>query len=191
MQRIRKIMAAGAAALATTTLLGTVAALAGRPAMAAEPVRVATATRTAVAPAQADAAVARGRYLVSITGCNDCHTAGYPERGGIMPTTDWLTGSPVGFKGPWGVSYAANLRLTVQGLTEDQWLAFARAERRPPMPWFALRDMSDADLRAVYRFIRSLGAAGQPAPQAVAPGGVVRTPYIPFMPQDPPPLARR
>jgi hypothetical protein len=59
------------------------------------------------------------------------------------------------------------------------------------MPWFALRDMSDADLRAVYRFIRSLGAAGERMPQAVAPGGVVRTPYIPFMPQDPPPVARR
>lgn len=190
MPTFKKVIAASAAVLATTTLLGAVAALGSRPALATEPVRLAT-VRPAGNPAQTQGDVARGRYLVSITGCNDCHTHGYPQRGGQVPTAEWLTGSPVGFQGPWGVSYAANLRLTVQGLTEDQWLAFARAERRPPMPWFSLRDMSDADLRSVYRFIRSLGAAGERAPQAVAPGGVVRTPYIPFMPQDPPPVARR
>ena len=26
--------------------------------------------------------IERGRYLVKIAGCNDCHTAGYPEAGG-------------------------------------------------------------------------------------------------------------
>lgn len=38
------------------------------------------------------------------------------------------------------------------------------------MPWFALRDRSDADLRAAYRFIRSLQPAGQPAPAYLPPG---------------------
>ena len=99
--------------------------------------------------------------------------------------SDWLTGSPVGFQGPWGTSYPANLRLSVQSMTEQQWLAFARAPRRPPMPWFALRDMSDRDLIDIYRFVRSLGAAGAPAPAAVAPGGKVTTPFIVFDPQNP------
>jgi mono/diheme cytochrome c family protein len=127
--------------------------------------------------------VARGRYLVAVTGCNDCHTPGYGERGGEMPVTDWLTGQSVGFSGPWGTSYPANLRLTLQGLTESQWVVFARAERRPPMPWFSLKKMSDADLRDIYRFIRSLGPKGEPAPAAVAPGDKVETPFILFTPQ--------
>ncbi len=127
--------------------------------------------------------IARGRYLVQITGCNDCHTAGYAESGGKVPASEWLTGIPLGFKGPWGVSYPANLRLTVQSMSEDQWLAFARAERLPPMPWFALKDMSDSDLRAVFQFIRSLGPKGERAPTAVAPGRPVKTPFIVWEPQ--------
>ncbi len=115
----------------------------------------------ATAPAQADAAsIARGRYIVAISGCNDCHTAGYSETGGKVAQSDWLLGQPVGFRGPWGVSYPANLRLTVQSMTEVEWLRFARVERLPPMPWFALRDMGDDDLRSMYRFVRSLGAKG-------------------------------
>jgi mono/diheme cytochrome c family protein len=127
--------------------------------------------------------VERGRYVVKITGCNDCHTVGYAEHGGTVPVSDWLTGATVGFKGPWGVSYPANLRLTVQSMTEEQWLHFARTERLPPMPWFALRDMSDDDLRAVYGFIRSLGSKGARVPAAVAPGAPVNTPFIVFVPQ--------
>ena len=38
------------------------------------------------------------------------------------------------------------------------------------MPWFNLRDMSDDDLRAMYRFIRELGPKGERAPAAAAPG---------------------
>ena len=30
--------------------------------------------------------LARGEYLVRITGCNDCHTAGYTEKAGDLPT---------------------------------------------------------------------------------------------------------
>jgi len=90
----------------------------------------------------------------------------------------------VGFQGPWGVSYPANLRLTVQSMTETQWLVFARTERRPPMPWFNLRDMSDQDLIDIFRYIRSLGPAGTPAPAPVTPGGTVTTPVIDFVPRN-------
>ncbi len=72
----------------------------------------------------------------------------------------------------------------MQKLTEAQWLVFARAPRLPPMPWFALRDMSDEDLRALYRFMRSIGPAGVPAPLPVAPGVEVKTPYVPMTPQN-------
>jgi mono/diheme cytochrome c family protein len=130
-----------------------------------------------------DASVKRGQYLVRIGGCNDCHTAGYAEKAGNVPMDEWLTGTPVGFKGAWGTSYAANLRLTLSTLTEDQWVTFARVPRRPPMPWFNLRDMSDDDLRAMFRFVRELGPKGQRAPAAAAPGVAVKTPVIVFEPK--------
>ena len=133
--------------------------------------------------AAGDPSVKRGQYLVQIGGCNDCHTAGYAEKAGNLPMDEWLTGTPVGFKGAWGTTYAANLRLTLNTLTEDQWVKFARLPRRPPMPWFNLRDMSDSDLRAMYQFIRELGPKGQRAPAAAAPGVSVNTPVIVFEPQ--------
>jgi mono/diheme cytochrome c family protein len=140
-----------------------------------------------------DQAVKRGRYLVTISGCNDCHTPGGMEKGPAVPESDWLTGVPVGFQGPWGTSYASNLRLVLDGMTEAQWIRHARQPRLPPMPWFNLKEMSDEDLRAVYAFVRSLGPAGQPAPAYVAPGGKVTTPYVVFVPQPAsgPPVASR
>jgi len=131
-----------------------------------------------------DAAVKRGGYIVATSGCNDCHTPGYPEAAGGVPRDQWLTGSPVGFQGPWGTSYPANLRLYVQTVSEAQWLQRVRHPMRPPMPWFNLRDMSDDDALAAYRFIRSLGPAGEPAPAAAAPGVAVTTPYIDFTPKN-------
>jgi mono/diheme cytochrome c family protein len=130
-----------------------------------------------------DSQEARGRYLTIVSGCNDCHTAGYPEQGGAVPESEWLTGVAMGYQGPWGTTYPANLRLVVQSMTEAQWLKHARQERLPPMPWFNLRQMTDEDLAAIYAYIRSLGAPGVAAPAYVAPGGKVTTPYIVFVPQ--------
>jgi mono/diheme cytochrome c family protein len=131
-----------------------------------------------------DGSISHGRYLVAIAGCHDCHTPGHAQNAGHAPPANWLVGSTVGFQGPWGVSYPANLRLTVQSLTEAQWLVFARSERRPPMLWFNLRDMSDQDLTDIYRYIRSLGPAGTQAPAPVAPGGKASTPLIDFVPHN-------
>lgn len=119
-----------------------------------------------------------GRYLVLMGGCNDCHTPGWAESGGKLPQDQWLLGSPVGYSGPWGTTYPANLRLTMSRMSEDQWVKFSHIwEGRPPMPYWALRDMSEPDLRAMYRFVRSLGPAGEPAPTYLPPGQTPATPY--------------
>lgn len=115
--------------------------------------------------------VAHGHYLVEIAGCNDCHTAGYARSGGALPQSQWLMGNRVGWEGPWGTTYAVNLRLYMQELTAAEWVKTAHTMRtRPPMPWFALHAMSDYDLRSIYAFIRYLGPAGKPAPAALPPG---------------------
>jgi mono/diheme cytochrome c family protein len=125
--------------------------------------------------------IERGRYLMRIAGCNDCHTAGYAQSGGNVPEAQWLTGDALGWSGPWGTTYPANLRLVIAGMSEQEWIQRARAAKyRPPMPWFALRDMSEADLRAAYRYIRSLGPAGKPAPAYVPPGDKAAGPVVMF-----------
>jgi mono/diheme cytochrome c family protein len=136
----------------------------------------------AVAGDKAADAVARGRYLVTISGCNDCHTDGYLQNGGNVPESEWLKGTAVGYQGPWGTTYASNLRLVIGRMSEAQWVAHARKERLPPMPWFNLAKMTDDDLKSVYAYVRSLGPSGEPAPAYVAPGGKVTTPYFVFVP---------
>ncbi|MGB5580368.1 MAG: hypothetical protein WBM68_07385, partial [Woeseia sp.] len=63
-----------------------------------------------------------GRYIVTIGGCNDCHTPKWDETGGNVAESDWLVGSPIGWRGPWGTTYASNLRLFVQDMNEDAFV---------------------------------------------------------------------
>ena len=133
------------------------------------------------AVAQAPPSVARGRYLAKVAGCNDCHTPAYAMTGGAVPESSWLTGDALGWQGPWGTTYPANLRLSFAKWGEDEWVQVAKNTKfRPPMPWFALRDMEESDLRSLYRFVRELGPAGQSAPAYVPPGGEVRGPVVTF-----------
>lgn len=125
--------------------------------------------------------VERGRYLVRIAGCNDCHTPGYAPQNGRVDEALWLTGDALGWSGPWGTTYATNLRLLLAGMSERQWLTHARRmEPRPPMPWFNVRDMSDADLKAIYAYTRSLGKAGVAVPAYVPPGVKPSGPVVQF-----------
>lgn len=45
------------------------------------------------------------------------------------------------------------------------------------MPWWSLRDTRPDNLRPMYRFIRSLGEAGAPAPEFVGPEREPPRPY--------------
>jgi mono/diheme cytochrome c family protein len=135
--------------------------------------------------------LAQGDYLVRIAGCNDCHTPGYAETGGTVPKAQWLVGSPLGWNGPWGTTYPANLRLKVQGMDEAKWMKYsAELHTRPPMPDFAVRALAENDRRAIYRFIRSLGPAGQAAPEYLPPEQKPQPPYVQWvLPPGPPPQA--
>jgi mono/diheme cytochrome c family protein len=123
--------------------------------------------------------IERGRYIVEIGGCNDCHTAGYGDAGGKAPEGERLKGDTLGYRGPWGTSYPTNLRLSIGKKTEDQWLKYAKTlMTQPPMPWFNIRAMTDADLRALYQYVKSLGVSGTEAPQFMPPGQQPKPPYV-------------
>ena len=132
---------------------------------------------------QAASDLEAGHYLVEVGSCHDCHTPGFMENPVGIPDSLWLTGGAVGFRGPWGTSYPRNLRLFVQELTEDQWVARLQGSGLPPMPWPAVNELSEPDARAIYRYIRSLGPAGQQAPRPVPPGEEPATPYMDFVVQ--------
>lgn len=167
----------------TPAVLAAILATAG----CAKPAPIAVAAAASVPTDDAEL-LARGEYIVRVGGCNDCHTAGYAERQGNIDKAQWLTGSPLGYKGPWGTTYAANLRLKLAEMDETQWLAYsANLRTRPLMPDFALRGMREDDRRALYRFVRSLGPAGMPAPAYIPPGQEPAPPYLDLV--LPPPVA--
>ena len=123
--------------------------------------------------------VARGRYLATVAGCNDCHTPRFAPSAGKVPEAQWLTGDALGFSGPWGTTYAPNLRLRLASMDLATFKAYARTlTTRPPMPYWALNAMSDADLEALHAFVHSLGPAGQPAPAALPPGVAAPGPVV-------------
>lgn len=125
--------------------------------------------------------VEKGRYLIKIAGCNDCHTAGYLPANGNVPVEQWLMGDTFGWRGPWGTTYGTNIRLLVNDLTEEEWVEMSKTlESRPTMPWFNFNAMKIIHLRSIYQFVRYLGPGGKPAPAYLPPGQEPKGPYALF-----------
>lgn len=99
--------------------------------LGAAPVAAGDDTKTSAA---ADDRLQRGKYLVTVAGCNDCHTpfvmgpngpepdmsrmlSGHPESVQLppapaLPAGPWnalIAETNTAYSGPWGVSYTANL----------------------------------------------------------------------------------
>lgn len=130
--------------------------------------------------------IERGRYISQIGGCNDCHTPGYFENGGTTPIQQWLTGDAFGWSGPWGTTYAPNLRIYLKDKSEDEWVKDAKTlQRRPPMPWFNVNAMHEQDLRALYQFVKSFKDLGEQAPAYLPPDKEPPMPFAKF-PAPPP-----
>ena len=129
--------------------------------------------------------VERGKYLVGITGCHDCHS---PKVKGMEPDmTRALSGRPsttalpsdakdevhssldlTAWKGPWGFSVASNL--TPDGATgigtrynEASFLTTMRTGKKPngtpimpPMPSDVYKNMTDDDLKSIFAYLRTV-----------------------------------
>ena len=136
-----------------------------------------TASTTASAPAMSP--VQRGEYLVAITGCHDCHTPG-----ALFGAPDFkrsLSGSELGWRGPWGVSYASNITPDPEtGIGTWTDAEIERALRSgvkkdgspiaPPMPWPDLARLSPEDMAAVIAYLRTLPPVKHKNLNRVPPG---------------------
>ena len=170
----------------------------------------------AFAVSAADDPVKRGQYLVTIVGCNDCHTplkmgpkgpepdmgimlSGHPEKL-VMPPAPKLPEGPWGFvgshtltafSGPWGTSYAINLTPDpdtgigkwreqdfVKALKTGKHLGAGRPIA-PPMPWPWYSKMSDADLKAIFAYLRTVKPIRNKVPDYVPPPATPAKPAKP------------
>jgi mono/diheme cytochrome c family protein len=160
-------------------------------------------TRVAASP---DEKIARGRYLVTVAGCNDCHTpwkmglegpepdmsrmlSGHPQDASLppapkLPEGPWavaVAGTNTAWSGPWGVSYTANLTPDPQtGLGNWTLRNFADTIRTgrhmgrgrpvlPPMPIRMYRNFTDADLEAIYLYLRTIPVVKNRVPEPLPP----------------------
>ncbi len=139
------------------------------------------------AEAAEKASIARGRHLIQTSGCNDCHTPGFMENP-KTPESEWLTGVPLGWRGPWGTSFPANLRRQLAAWEDAvKWIAMVRSrDGLPPMPWPSLHAMTDDELRSIHAYIRSLPVKGDTMPMPVPPDKEPATPYLNLAPVMPP-----
>jgi cytochrome c553 len=124
-----------------------------------------------------------GAYLLIVGSCHDCHTPNWVESGGKTSKDSLMTGRGLGFKGPWGTDYAKNLRAIADRQGEDHWVHSLKTsddgDGNLPMPWHNTAKMSDEDLRAMWKYLKSLGTAqGERVPRSVNPGKEPSSPYI-------------
>ncbi|HUN48053.1 MAG TPA: cytochrome c [Stellaceae bacterium] len=118
------------------------------------------------APSRADQQMERGRYLVTLGSCGDCHTPGYFLGKPDMKRV--LGGSDVGFEIPeLGTFVGPNLtpdRETGLGTWSKQQIVAAITtgkrpdgrELAPIMPWRAFSKLSRADALAIAAYLKSL-----------------------------------
>jgi mono/diheme cytochrome c family protein len=166
-----------------------------------------SATAALAAPgAAADPKVERGKYLVTTSGCHDCHTpwklgpkgpepdfsralSGHPEKlvmppAPKLPEGPWLvvwSATNTAISGPWGVSFTANLTPDVEtGIGGWDTKTFVETIRKgrhmgrgrnllPPMPWPVYAQMTDADLEAIFAYLKTVPAVSNRVPAPVAP----------------------
>jgi mono/diheme cytochrome c family protein len=126
-----------------------------------------------------DAKIARGKYLVTLGGCNDCHTPGYFF--GKPDAARFLGGSEVGFEIPGlGVFHGPNLTPDPDtGLgtwSEDDIGRAITTGRRPDgrilapiMPWHAFASLTGEDVRAITAFLKSLPPVKNKVPGPFGP----------------------
>jgi len=157
--------------------------------MCGRAVRVLVATiigvTLAVSVHAAESQVERGKYLVALGGCSDCHTPGYFL--GHADMTRYLGGSDVGFAMPGaGVFVGPNLtpdRETGLGNWTAQQIvtAFTTGTRpdgrmlAPIMPWQDLAHLTRSDALAIAAYLKSLPPVSR---KVAGPFGPTETPSV-------------
>jgi mono/diheme cytochrome c family protein len=121
----------------------------------------------------------RGKYLVTLGSCTDCHTPGYFF--GKPDMARYLGGSEVGFEIPGlGVFHGPNLtpdnETGIGNWTVAQIVTAIQAGKRPDgrelapiMPWRAFANMTKDDATAIAVFLKSIPSVKNKVPGPFGP----------------------
>ncbi len=130
-----------------------------------------------------DAQVTRGKYLVNLGGCSDCHTPGYLL--GKADMSRYLGGSDVGFEIPGlGVFVGRNItpdkETGIGDWTTEQIVTALQTGVRPDgrqlapiMPYHALAGLTSEDVNAIAVFLKSVAPVSHAVPGPFGPGETV------------------
>lgn len=136
------------------------------------------------ASSSAATSAARGAQLVTLGGCDDCHTpkhpdgspdmsrrfAGYDNTAGVpeaRPGTISANMQLTAWHGPWGLSFSRNITPDKEtGIGNWTFEQFKQTLVKgqdpsghalmPPMPSQAMSQMPEADLRAIFNFLQTV-----------------------------------
>lgn len=106
--------------------------------------------------------VKRGRHLAETGSCLECHTP-HNERHEPLPGMELAGGDE--FRGPWGLTRAANITPHASGIAHYSEELFIRTMRTgniggrrlsPIMPWSSFRNLTDADLKALWAYLKTV-----------------------------------
>jgi mono/diheme cytochrome c family protein len=148
--------------------------------------------KPAATPVATQDPVARGRYLVTIMSCNDCHTPGTFY--GAPDTTRRLAGSDLGWIGPWGVACARNITPdSTTGIgtwTSEQIVHALRtgntpdgSQLAPIMPWMNYGQILDeSDAMAIAAYLKSIPPVTHKNLDRIPPGAKPTGALIVFPP---------
>lgn len=140
------------------------------------------------------AQIKRGEYLVTLGGCNDCHTPGYFF--GKPDTARLLGGSEVGFAIPdLGVFHGPNLTpdpdTGLGNWSADEIVAAITKGRRPDgrilapiMPWHAFANLTRQDAYAIVAFLKSLPPVRNKVPGPFGPNETPTSFVMKIMPPE-------
>ena len=104
---------------------------------------------------------------------------------GVLGPTQWgalTTNDLTAWAGPWGISFAANLTpdpsTGLGNWTFDQFNKTMRTGKHfgvgrallPPMPWFDVAVLNEADMAALFDYLKSLKPIANKVPEPMPPG---------------------
>ena len=143
----------------------------------------------------ADPQIERGKYLVTLGGCSDCHTPGYflgkPD---MSHTTSAVPTSNSQFRAWAHLSAAISLQIKDTGLgnwTTGQIIAALTTGVRPDgrqlapiMPWEAFSHLTSEDAQAIAAYLKSLPPVNHAVPGPFGPNEKPSTLVFVIVPGD-------
>jgi hypothetical protein len=114
-----------------------------------------------VPPPDLSTPLERGRFLVNIAGCSDCHTP--QSKGQNIPGLEFAGGFVL--EGPWGKVASANITPDPSGISYYDEALFVQTFRtgyvkareiNQIMGWWHYRNLTDEDLKGMFAYLRTL-----------------------------------